>query len=373
MYHGRHPIRVARAGGRGSRRRRRHARGDQACPDGGDEIDADAEPDRWLALADRLAWYEWDDGDAVAAGQTLHDARARAGAGSPRVRATLLASLAELRWSACEYDEMRDLAAEAVALAAADDDLAVRCRAIALHGASLAQLGDIDAGLAEIIRARPLAGERHSAIEGAVPNHMTQVLVLGGRHARGDRGRTADRRAGPRRGVFHRYEVLLLANYIDALMATGEWNSAAELLQVPAIPRRGWRATTWLLGAQTELLLLRGDDEAARAAMREFRARTPASSSVSDRVWLERGELRLALAAGDAERACEAASSAIERAPDARRDLILGRWILPLAMTAHADWVERDRARGDGAALSGRGGRGAAAGLVLGDDDQLPR
>ena len=80
------------------------------------EIDANAEPDRWLALVDRLAWYEWDDGDAVAAGRTLHDARARAGAGSPRVHATLLASLAELQWSACEYDAMRDLAAEAVAL-----------------------------------------------------------------------------------------------------------------------------------------------------------------------------------------------------------------------------------------------------------------
>ena len=40
--------------------------------------------------------------------------------------------------------------------------------------------------------------------------------------------------------------------------------------------------------------------------------------------------MRFALAAGDAERACEAASSVIARAPDARRDMVLGRWILPV-------------------------------------------
>ena len=203
--------------------------------------------------------------------------------------------------------------------------------------------------------------------------HMTQVLVLGGRHAEVIEVARPTVERGLGRGVFHRYEVLLLANYIDALIATGEWNSAAELLRDPAIPRRGWRATTWLLGAQIEQLLVRGQDEAARAAMREFRARTPASSSVSDRVWLERGELRLALVEGDAERACEAASSAIGRAPDARRDMILGRWILPLAMTAHADWVERARARGDGAALVRAREEGErVAGLVLGDDDHPP-
>ena len=331
------------------------------------EIDATAEPDRWLALADRLAWYEWDDGDAVAAGRTLQDARAGAGAGSPRVRATLLASLAELQWSACDYDSMRALAAEAVALAAADDDVAVRCRATALHGASLAQLGDIDAGLAEIVRARSLAGERSSAIEAMLLTDMTQVLVLGGRHAEVIEVAQPTVMGGLRRGVFHRYEVLLLTNYIDALVATGEWESVAALLQEPAIPRRGWRASTWILGAQLEQLLLRGDNEAAQAAMREYRAQTPASSSLSDRVWLERGEMRLALAAGDAERACGAAWRAIERAPDARRDMVLGRWILPLAMTAHADWVEQARARGDGAAtVRARDEGERLAGLVLG-------
>ena len=108
---------------------------------------------------------------------------------------------------------------------------------------------------------------------------MTQVLVLGGRHVEVIEVAQPTVARGLRRGVFHRYEVLLLTNYIDALVATGEWDAAAALLQDPAIPRRGWRAWTWLLGAQTELFLLRGDDEAARAAMGEYRAQTPASSS----------------------------------------------------------------------------------------------
>ena len=139
--HGHDTNGIARAGRRGSGGAGDTREAIRLARTAAKEIDANAEPDRWLALVDRLAWYEWDDGDAVAAGKSLRDARAHAGAGSPRVHATILASLGELQWSACEYDDMRDLAAEAVALAAADDDEAVRCRAMALHGASLGAAG----------------------------------------------------------------------------------------------------------------------------------------------------------------------------------------------------------------------------------------
>ena len=63
----------------------------------------------------------------------------------------------------------------------------------------------------------------------------------------------------------------------------------------------------------------------------------------------------------------------IARAPDARRDLILGRWLMPLAMTAHADWAELARARGDdaGTARAREEGKRLAA-LVFGDSEHAP-
>jgi DNA-binding CsgD family transcriptional regulator len=337
------------------------------------EVDAVLEPDRWLALADRLAWYEWDDGSAALAERTLRDALVRTPGASPRTTATILASLAELKWSACEYDAMRDLAAQAVELSALDGDIAARCRALALHGASLGQLGDIDAALAELRQAHALSLEGPASLEEVVLTHMTQVLVLAGRHAETLAVAAPTVSRGLERGTFRRYEVFLLTNYIDSLDAAGALDQVKLILEDPARPRRGWRATTWLLGAQMDLCLRRGETVAAEVAMREYRARTPASASVSDRLWLGRGDLLLALADRDPDRACAVAWAVIDRAPDPRRDLILGRWLLPLAMTAHADRAERMRASGDEDAVARARDEGERlASLVLGDGSHAP-
>ena len=278
------------------------------------------------------------------------------------VRATLLASLAELQWSACAYDEMRDLAGQAGRWrlpAATARSSVVRS---ALHAAAQVQsLGDVEEGFATLREAQALARQGAAADQQLVRNHLTQMLVLTGRHAQALEVTRPSVAQALDRGTFGRYEVFLLANHIDALMATGAWDEVAELLEHPARPRRGTRATTWMVGSRAELLLLRGELELAREAMREYRARTPASASVSDLLWLSRGDILVALAEDDPARACAAAWRTIERAPDPRRDLILSRWILPPAMTAHADRAQLARAIGDDAAGRGgwRGGRAA--------------
>ena len=337
------------------------------------EIDADLEPDRWLALAERLAWYEFDEGDAVAATRTLRDALGRTRAARGAVTATLLASLAELQWSACAYDEMRDLAREAKTLAAASGDRSAECRATALHAASLVQLGEVEEGFVALRDAQALADNGPATDQELVRNHLTQMLVLTGQHALALAETRPSVVQALERGTFGRYEVFLLANHIDALMATGAWDEVAGLLDHPGRPRRGVRATAWMVGSRAELLLLRGDIDLARETMREYRARTPASASVSDGLWLSRGDILLALAEDDPERACAAAWMAIERAPDPRRDLILSRWILPPAMTAHAERAQLARAIGDAtAAAEAREAGERITTLVLGAEGSDP-
>ena len=266
-------------------------------------------------------------------------------------RAQVLAALGSALMLTWRHDESRAICEQALALARAVGPRAAEVRALAVLGVDLAYLGHGDDGLTTLWQALRLAEESRAPEDfDRAYVWLTNVVTLLGRP------RESARLAAEGVEVIRRYGVehgTLLANQVEALVATGEWDDA-DRVSVAAL-----RASTavwphWALLSRAEVEAGRGDFdtahvhlEAALATVREderaSRAYDPVAVELAlwERRWME---------------ADEAVREGLARVR-ARDAAIYRVQLCAQGLRAQAELAALARGRGDAEALHGHLGR----------------
>jgi DNA-binding CsgD family transcriptional regulator len=175
--------------------------------------------------------------------------------------AEALAALATGLMLAWRFDESLAVSEQALALARSIGTPAAELRALLDAGRDLAYLGRADEGVDQIRdaleRARDV-GDAQALLQGYVS--LTDVLLMLGRP------REAARQASSGLADMRRYGLdttVLVANSIEALLASGEWDEADRASE-SAVRAMGANFPYMLLGLRADLELGRGDFDAAR-------------------------------------------------------------------------------------------------------------
>ena len=261
-------------------------------------------------------------------------------------RAQALAGLATGLMLAWRFDDSLAVSEQALALAQAIGSRAAELRALQDMGRDLAYLGRADDGVGRLLQALELAeesGDPLALLQAYVS--LTDVLTMLGRPTEsarlGERGLAAIRPYGIDRTV-------LVANYIEALFATGEWDEAERACAVAL------RAITanfpyMLLMNRADIEIGRGDFargredlDAALATLREDRGQGiydiyVAELALWERRWTEADEsVRAGLARARSRQAAQ-----------------LRVWFCAKGLRAQAELAALARARRDSDALDG--------------------
>jgi DNA-binding CsgD family transcriptional regulator/tetratricopeptide (TPR) repeat protein len=191
-------------------------------------------------------------------------------------RAYVMGSLAGVLGVAWRHAESLSICEEALSLARSVGAHEAAVRGLTVLGSDLAYLGRGEEGVARLREAVQLAeriGDRIGLDRAYV--HLTDVLTMLGRH----RESTQVGQTGLE--VMRRYGIdsnLLVANQIEALLATGDWDEA-ERVSTAALRGITSSFLGWLLTMRAVVEIGRGDFEAARehldgalATLREDRA-----------------------------------------------------------------------------------------------------
>ena len=227
------------------------------------ELVEERDPLRAARLYDRLGRYLHESGRTDAALSAYERAVELVPAQPPSPeRAQALAWLGVGLMVAWRYDESLATCEQALTLARAVGARPAELLALTVLGVDLAYLGHTDEGVAQLWRALELAEESGDPLALLyVYVEITDVLTMLGRpreSARiGERGLEAVRRYGIDSTV-------LVANSIEALLATGEWDKA-DSLSAAALRAITANFPYMLLMLRADLKLGRGDFEAARA------------------------------------------------------------------------------------------------------------
>ena len=177
-------------------------------------------------------------------------------------RAQALAALGTGLHLAWRFDESLSVCEEALALARTVGAHSAELRALTDLGSDLAYLGRGDEGLARLRQALRLAedsGDRLALMRAYVI--LTVALMMLGRPRESARLAETGRKVLRRYGVDH---TVLTANWIEALIATGDWDEA-DRLSAAALRAMTASYPYMLLMLRADLELGRGDFEAARA------------------------------------------------------------------------------------------------------------
>src|SRR4029453_18651530 len=258
-------------------------------------------------------------------------------------RAQALAALAHGLMLAWRHDESLVVCERALALALTVGAKSAQLRALTVLGTDLASLGPGDEGLARLRQALRLAEERGDPLMlQRVYVMLTDVLTMLGRP------RESARRGGGGVEIMRGFGVdstVTVANHIEALLATGDWDeadrrSAAALRAITA------SYPYMLLMLRAELEVGRGDFEAARAHLDAALASLREDRGVGiydvDRAELALWERRWTEAAQAARDAVAGAGS--------RQAAQLRVWFCAKGLRAQAELAALARARRDSAA-----------------------
>jgi DNA-binding CsgD family transcriptional regulator len=183
-------------------------------------------------------------------------------------RARALAALAaglQLTW---RYDESLAICEQALGLARAVGARSAELRALEVLGSNLAYLGRTEEGLVRVRQALQLAEELGDplALHRAYVT-LTDVLTMVGRPAESARLGAAGLDAMRGYGIDH---TVLTANWIEALLAIGEWDQA-ESATAQALRSITANYPHMPLGLRADIELGRGDFDDARAHLEAAR------------------------------------------------------------------------------------------------------
>jgi DNA-binding NarL/FixJ family response regulator len=308
------------------------------------DLVGDSDPVRAGLLYERLGSYLMVQGDAAGGVAAFRRAAQLVPQRPPSVeRARVVAALANALQFRKAYEESLRACDEVLALAEAVGDERPAVRALSVAGMSLCYLGRVDEGLERLHDARRRA-EQHGLTRDltfAYVAHCDVLLAAGRLREAADvalEGIEVARRLGLERG----HGVGLAVNAVTALVGTGEWDRAEEVLA--GTFRAGgtfWRHHPHLL--QAELDIARGSFESARVHLdAASTGRTPVAIA-------RRAELsaELALWEGRLDDAAASVADGLRRgAAEARPRLCA------LGLRAEADRVELAGVRRDRTTLT---------------------
>jgi DNA-binding CsgD family transcriptional regulator/tetratricopeptide (TPR) repeat protein len=300
-------------------------------------------------LHSRLGYLIWVSGDgesAIAEHRTAVELVPETPATAARAR--VLASLGGALMGAGHYAESRPLCEAAIACAAEAGAEAEESRARNVLGSDLVGLGQIDAGLAELRRAREIA-ERVAPSDVVVVAHHNLALNL----AQADRldESLAEARAGleaaRRAGLERRFGQDLIAIMGDALLRLGRWDEAHETIRDGLALAQRRMVTTYLNAVRARLQALRGNVDDA-----EKRLATIDRPSLDPDVAAFVGQVRAeaALAAG---RPADGLAAAVEGLDSLAGldDVFWSPPLVALGLRSLAELAETARAMRDGGAV----------------------
>jgi DNA-binding CsgD family transcriptional regulator/tetratricopeptide (TPR) repeat protein len=231
------------------------------------ETDAAAEPLRAGALLERLAHYQWIDGDSATAMATVQRAVASVPAQPPSPeRARALAAHGQMLLLLSRLRAARGRCEEAVEAARQVGARAVEGHARNSLGTALGKLGQVEAGIVQLERARGIAEEQRDP-EDRYRAHTNLASILGrdGRYAEVVAIELEHLALARGSGAMRTYGVVALADAAEALLWLGRLQEAERLLDQAdelGLPARSSRA---LLPTRSLYRLWRGDLAGARA------------------------------------------------------------------------------------------------------------
>jgi ATP/maltotriose-dependent transcriptional regulator MalT len=290
-------------------------------------------------------------------------------------RARVLGSLAYLLVMVDRFAEARGPAEEAVAIAGQVGAVVEEANARTALGSVLVQLGDADAGLAELRAARRLATKSGDVIVvlRAIVNHSDALLATGRLEEAATvalGGIQEARRLGLVRSSFG---PILAYNATEALVALGRWEQAEQVSREGLEVASSDAVLVPLLLARAALELARGDLDSAETPLQAVRRLLPAPIPEAQKAGLLfAGLAELALWRGDLEQAKRLVAEGVSLVE------VNPRYAAPLCtlgVRVEADRAELARARhpgqpapddGTAAALLQRLGQAATAPAAAG-------
>jgi tetratricopeptide (TPR) repeat protein len=275
-------------------------------------VDAARQPQRAGLLHEQLARYllRLGDPDTLAEQQQA----LRLVAPQPSVeRARVLGSLAHLLEVADRFAEARGLAEEAVAIARKLGARIEEANARSALGGALIDLGDADAGLAELQAAQRLATRAGDVILAlrATVNHA-DGLVAAGRLEQAATVALDGIGEAHRLGLARFNAPMLASNATQALLALGRWDQAEQVSRQALETAPSDPTSVYLLLNRAALELSRGDLDRAQARLQTVRRLLPAPILQAERAGpLFCGLAELALWRGHLEQAKQLVAEAV--------------------------------------------------------------
>jgi DNA-binding CsgD family transcriptional regulator/tetratricopeptide (TPR) repeat protein len=336
-------------------------------------VNEERRPQRAGLLHEQLARCLRLLGDPAALGEQQQAVRLVAPEPSAE-RARVLGSLAQLLVLVARFAEAREVAEEAVAIAGQVGARAEEATARTALGCPLVQLGDPDAGLAQLETAARLAaqaGDVTVAVRAIL--NRSDVLLAAGRMDEAATVALDGLAEAGRLGLARFYGPMLAANATEALVALGRWDQAEQ------ISRQGLEAGASdatlipLLPVRAMLELGLGDLDATEARLRTLRQLLPAPIAEAQKAGpMFAGLAELALWRGDLDQAGQLVAQA---GPLVEANPRYAAPVYALALRVEADRAELARARrpreparddGTAAALLCRLGQAAAGPAAAG-------
>ena len=312
-------------------------------------IDSDQDPVRAGIANERLRWFLWEAGDRAAAEDVVRAALTLLPVDPPSIaRARAIAHLAGILLFTLRWDEAKQRADEAVAMARSIGERAVEAFGLGVRGVAGTFLGDADTGVADLRAALEIAIELDST-DGLVLGYSNLAVLL-------DRiGRSEEALAAAMdgfghaaaRGLARTYGGVMLGHAAKVLVDLGRWDEADRLTAEGLGRGAPGLAGVWLLTNRGRLETRRGDLQSAKIHLAEARRLDDAVRGTEFRTALLTAEAELALWDGRPidVRALSEEGFAIARAGGLPEPGLA--WLAAHALRAEADIAERARALRD--------------------------
>jgi DNA-binding CsgD family transcriptional regulator/tetratricopeptide (TPR) repeat protein len=311
------------------------------------------QPQRAGLLHEQLARYLRRLGDPAALGEQQQAVRLVAPAPSVE-RARVLGSLAAYLVLVDRFAESRGPAEDAVAIAGQVGACAEEAAARIALGAALVNLGEVDAGFAELEAAVRLATQADKMVVAlrAILNRSDVLLATGrlDEAAAVALGGLAEAR---RLGLARSYEPVLAGNATEALAALGRWDQAEQVSREALETAPPDPASVQLSLARAALELGRGDLDRAELRLQAAQRLLSAPIAEAQKAGpLFAGLAELALWRGDLDRARQLVAQA---GPRVEANPRYAAPIYALGLRIEADRAELARARHPGQPASDDG------------------
>ena len=325
-------------------------------------MDETADPETAGLLHARMGYSFWIL-DRMDDAQRAHREAVRLVPATPpsAARAQVLGGLGGWLMGAGRYGESQRVCEEAIECAVAVGAVREEARARSNLGQDLVSLGEVDAGIGELEKARRI-GEEHGLIDIQVVSsaNLSYHLIVADRLDDAVAAATAGADAARSYGLERRFGPHFTACAIDALFRAGRWAEAERLVGAGTERQRSGIGTFYRDAAMARLLGARGDEAAAAERIAEAAALPAGEIDADVGAFVQIVAAELAIDAGDSEAAGEAVLAGLAHLETSDDTVLVGP-LCAAGLRAAADRAERARARRRPADLEAAERAGAAA------------